>query len=496
MTPSPGPRAAPVRHHLIETAAVSTLPDPDLSALSPLATELATTIARVASDIALVIDKDGVISSVAEGSAVQAQGCRQWVGQRWVDTVSPSTRPKIQSLLDEVASSGVVSRRREVSHPAQGGDELPVTWSAIRLGADGPVLAVGRDLRAVAAIQQRFVEAQQDMERHYWNRRQAENRYQLLFQVANDAVLVLDAQSLRVLEANVASALLLGHELNLIHGRPLTDSLPPSARAAVSELLAHARSTGRAGEIRVRASTTPGVLDISATPFRVDDQLQILLRARRDEGVAGTQDSLALSRMAEFVETTPDAVVITDASGGILMANPAFLRLTRQADEVRLRGQALSNLLLDAEGGWSRLVARVRSAGMVSNAALEVGSLDGSPQSVRVSAALMAEGEQACLGFILRPGHRLPAHLAGDDVLAGLLDQVGRVPLADLLVEVAHRAERQLIESALMRTGGQRLAAAHALGMTPEALELRIQRHGLSGLGYPADAAGKPPLIN
>lgn len=470
--------------------------DPDLSALSPLATELATTIARVASDIALVIDKDGVISSVAEGAAVQAQGCGQWVGRRWIDTVSAGTRPKIQSLLDEVARSGVVSRRREVSHPGRGGDELPVTWSAIRLGADGPVLAVGRDLRAVAAIQQRFVEAQQDMERHYWSRRQAENRYQLLFQVANDAVLVLDAQSLRVLEANGASALLLGHELSLIQGRPLTDSLPPSARAAVAELLATTRSTGRAGEIRVRAPATPGALDISATPFKADDQQQILLRARRDDPAAGKADSLALSRMAEFVETTPDAVVITDAAGSILMANPAFLRLCRQADETRLRGQALPALLLDAAGGWSRLVARVRGAGMVSNLPLEVGSLDGSSQSVRVSAALMAEGEQACLGFILRPAHRLPAHLAGDDVLTGLLDQVGRVPLADLLVEVAHRAERQLIESALLRTGGQRAAAAHALGMTPEALELRIQRHGLAGLGYPADDAGTPPLIN
>jgi len=478
---------------------VSKPSDPDLSALSPLATELATTIARVASDIALVIDKDGVISSVAEGSAVQAQGCGHWVGRRWVDTVSAGTRAKIQSLLDEVASSGVVSRRREVSHPANpanGGEELPVTWSAIRLGADGPVLAVGRDMRAVAAIQQRFVEAQQDMERHYWNRRQAEARYQLLFQVANDAVLVLDADSLRVLEANAASAQLLGHELTLILGRPLADSLPLSARAAVAELLANARNTGRAGEIRVRAAATRGVLDISATPFRVDEQQQILLRARRDEAAEGGQDSLALTRMAEFVEMTPDAVVITDASGGILMANPAFLRLIRQGDETRVRGQGLSALMLDADGGWSRLVAKVRSAGIVSNVALDVGSADGKPLSVRVSAALMAEGEQACLGFMLRPGQRLPVHLAGDDVLTGLLDQVGRVPLSDLLVEVVHRAERQLIESALLRTAGQRAAAAVALGMTPEALELRIQRHGLSGLGYPADAGGRPPSIN
>lgn len=475
---------------------MSTPLEPDLSALSPLANELATTIARVASDIALVIDRDGVISSVAEGVAVQAQGCSQWVGRRWVDTVSASTRPKIQSLLDEVSRSGVVTRRREVTHPGQGGDELPVTWSAIRLGADGPVLAVGRDLRAVAAIQQRFVEAQQDMERHYWSRRQAENRYQLLFQVANDAVLVLDASSLVVMEANAATAELLGLELAALQHQPLTDSLPPSVRAAVMELLVTARSTGRGGEMRVRGAGLPAALDIAATPFSVGGRRQLMVRARRDAGRDAATDGLALSRMAEFVETTPDAVVITDSAGGILMANPAFLRLARQTEEAQLRSRPLPELLFDPSGAWAQLVAQVRSAGMVSNLALDVGTLDGSRQRVRASAALMAEGEQACLGFVLRPDHRLPDHLAGDDVLAGLLDQVGRVPLADLLVEVAHRAERQLIASALVRVGGQQDVAAEALGMTPEALALRMQRHGLAGLGFPPGAGSKPPSIN
>lgn len=475
---------------------MSTPSEPDLSALSPLANELATTIARVASDIALVIDRNGVISAVAEGAAVQAQGCSQWVGRRWVDTVTAGTRSKIQSLLDEVASSGVVSRRREVTHPGQGGDELPVTWSAIRLGANGPVLAVGRDLRAVAAIQQRFVEAQQDMERHYWSRRQAENRYQLLFQVANDAVLVLDAASLVVMEANAATAELLGRELEDIHHQALTDCLPASVRAAVLELLVTARSTGRAGEMRVRGPGLPAALDIAATPFTVEGRRQLMLRARRDAGRAGAADGLALSRMAEFVETTPDAVVITDSAGGILMANPAFLRLARQADESQLRHRPLPELLFDPTGAWAQLVSVVRSAGMVSNVALDVGALDGTRQRVRASAALMAEGEQTCLGFVLRPDHQLPAHLAGDDVLAGLLDQVGRVPLADLLVEVAHRAERQLIASALLRVGGQLDIAADALGMTPEALALRMQRHGLSGLGFPGTPTGTTPSIN
>ena len=67
---------------------------------------------------------------------------------------------------------------------------MPVAYTAIRLGEHGPVLAVGRDMRAIAAIQERFIETQQDMERGYWNARQAESRYRLLFQVATDAVMV------------------------------------------------------------------------------------------------------------------------------------------------------------------------------------------------------------------------------------------------------------------------------------------------------------------
>jgi len=472
---------------------VSNPPTSDLSALSPLATELATTIARVASDIALVIDSEGVISTVAEGPAALSPHSVSWVGQRWIDTVSAGTRPKIQMLLDEVSASGV-SRRREVNHPGQGGDEIPVTWAAIRLGEGGPVLAVGRDLRAVAAIQQRFVEAQQDMERHYWNRRQAETRYQLLFQVASDAVLVLDAGSLQVLESNAAALALLGAGTATLNGRPLAENLPPHARAAVTELLVNARGTGRAGEIRVRGLAGPGAVDISATPFRAGDQQQMLVRLRHDE--PGDADSRAQARMAEFVETTPDAVVITDSAGGILMANPAFVRLARQTDEAQLRGRALPELLRDQTGGWSRLITRARSAGVVPDVAVEMESASGAPLTLQVTAVLMTEGEQTCLGFILRQGGRVPSLLGPDDLLAGLFDQVGRVPLAELLTEVTRRAERQLIESALLRTGGMRSVTADVLGLSAEALESRLQRHGLSGHGYPAGNGEPPHSIN
>ena len=161
-------------------------------------------MARIASDVALVIDNDGVIRSVAEGASPLPAACSSWVGQRWVDTASADTRRKVELLLDEIGAIGV-SQRREVNHPIVDGDAVPMAWTAIRLGERGPVVAVGRDLRAVAAIQRRFLDAQHEMELDYWQRRHADSRYRTLFQVARDAVLVLDADSFEVIESNEAA---------------------------------------------------------------------------------------------------------------------------------------------------------------------------------------------------------------------------------------------------------------------------------------------------
>jgi hypothetical protein len=87
------------------------------------------------------------------------------------DTVTAETRHKVQSLLAEVAGTGL-GRRREVNlaRDTEGTtteEGIAVAYTALRLGADGPLLAVGQDLRAVARMQQRFVRVQQELERGY-----------------------------------------------------------------------------------------------------------------------------------------------------------------------------------------------------------------------------------------------------------------------------------------------------------------------------------------
>ena len=123
----------------------------------------------------------------------------------------------------------------------------------MRVGRDGRVVAVGRDLRATAALQQRLVDAQQSMERDYARLRHVETRYRLLFQMTSEAVLIVDAASHKVVEANPAAAQLLGDA-----AKPWSADLPGRLRGAevprpCQALLAGVRATGRPDDVRARA---------------------------------------------------------------------------------------------------------------------------------------------------------------------------------------------------------------------------------------------------
>jgi PAS domain-containing protein len=275
-------------------------------------------------------------------------------------------------------------------------------------------------------------------------------------------------------------------------GEPASAGLAPSARAAFDELLVTVRTRGRPGEIRTRgaadASGRPLLLDIAATPFRSDDTQLLLVRARTvDADVHG-----AAERLADFVERTPDAVVIADSAGRVLMANPAFqalLKLTLPVPaDMSPVGRTLASLLGDPHDQWHGVLAEARRSGMVETHRVRVGRSIEDGLMLEVSVALLADGDQECLGLTLRRvDQRLAALPPQVGELAAAIDrlaaQVGLVSLPELLQETAELAERHLLESALARTQGDRLQAAHLLGIGADSLWLRLRHHGLDRTG-------------
>jgi len=447
----------------------------DLAPLSEYAAELAEAFVSLSSDIALVIDEHGVLQSVAQSlSAPIAIQAGEWVGRPWADTASADTRRKIELMLDDLKSTGMARRREiNVSGDAQGG--VPVTFAALRLGAHGPMLAVGKDLRAVSAIQQRFLDAQQELERGYWRARQAESRYRLLFQVATDAVLTVDAHSLRVIEGNHAASSLLGVG-TVLAGRPATELFDRTSRGALQELLQSASSNGKPAEMHVRMPKTQARAAVAATPFRTSDGLRLLLRVRFAAGADA--DGADLNKMlALLVDSTRDGVVVTDSSGRIVLANPAFLNLLDGLGEDDARGRAIGDWLGRIDADVATLLAGAHQHGIAHLVRSSLRQQAGTGIDVDVTATLLAEGEQECFGFTIRPcAAQPPLPAAWLQAVAELGAGVGRLSLPELMARSQRLAEQRFVVEAMSRTHGDLPAAALLLGIGIDELAQCLER--------------------
>jgi transcriptional regulator PpsR len=339
-----------------------------------------------------------------------------------------------------------------------------------------------------------FAESQQEMERDYWKRRQAESRYRMLFQVATDAVIVVDALTMSIVEANRAAAQLFGIAQAELVGKHATVGMDRHSWPAVEELLTSTRTTGRAAEIRARLPEGGGTIDVSATPFRSDRDLLLLVRARvpthrrlvaQPDAHAQAADAQAdpQAQWADLVRRIPDAVVITDSSGRVLMANPAFVELCQLGDATQGEGRELGAWIgTDAAAG---LIAQVKLHGIATRAAAVLRGESARAIGVGISAALLDDGDSEYIGFTIR---RLEAGAqaalpAVEDVavaIEALASLMGRQPLPELLRAATALTERHLIRTALQRSLGDAHAASVLLGVTPQMLAERLVLHDIA----------------
>jgi len=462
-------------------------------ALEELDARAAAALLAVAGDIALVMDGAGVIRDVAVmgGNDSQLDTATQWIGRPWNETVSGDSRTKIDTLVKEAVHQGV-SKRRQVNHVMGDVLDVPVSYTTIKLGRDGSLVAVGRDMRHVSALQQRLVEAQQAMERDYWRLRHVETRYRLLFQLASDGVLVLDASNLKVLDANAAAGQIFGEPTERLIGRVFPFGMDATAARALEDLLAAARSAGRAGEL---ALTLNGgrAFHASASCFRQEQATLLLVRlSPADLPTAGSGGANSPSRLLDLLERSPDGFVVTDLDGAILAANRAFLDITELASEEQVRGTALSTYIGRPGADFPVFTSMLRKNGVVRLMATSARGQHGNQSEVEVSAVWVPEGEEPCIGFTIRDiGRRLASGPQGARDLTRAVEEltslVGRVSLRDLVRDTVDLVERHFIEAALELTNDNRTSAAEVLGVSRQSLYVKLRRHRLATPGADKD---------
>ena len=454
--------------------------------LGDIDADSAAKLLTAAADIALVIDNKGVIRDVALGSEeLLRDGCANWIGQRWIDTVADDSKNKIEDLLRDTLVSSAVTWR-QVNHPVGRSGEIPIRYSAIPLGQSGKIVAIGRDLRALAAMQQRLVDTQQTMEREYTRLRHAETRYRLLFQISSEAVLIVDAANNRIAESNPAASKLLGRSTRRLAGRPLHELFDSDGQRKIQTFLSALKSSGEAEGVIVRLEDAKVDLSVSASLFRQENAANILIRLSPTSASAGAWMK-SRSSLFDVVQKLPDGFVVTDPDRRILTANAAFIELTQLTTEEQLRGELVDRWIGRHPIDMAVLGKNLKERGEIRNFSTLVRGEYGSAEEVEVSAVSVSGSEQPCLGMTLRRVARRPdTTINGRRALPRSVEQltelVGRVPLKELVRESTDMIERLCIEAALELTDDNRASAAEMLGLSRQGLYSKLRRHGMGDL--------------
>ena len=291
-----------------------------------------------AGDITLSLDPDGRILDVA-ANRQDFPGCDEWIGKLFAAVVTVESRTKVKDMLG--LEPGAASRRwRQVNHTGHGGD-IPVRYLVISLSGGRRLIAIGRDMRNAVVLQQRLLQAQQSLERDYMRLRQIETRYRLLFDLSSEPVLLVEADSQRIQEANPAAHTLLEARSGSLVGTKLTGLVARGSRDALLAYLGAVLTTSEVSPLTVELDRARQQLILSATGFRQLGGRYLLVRlasanARSPEGAA---------TLLDIVERMPDAFVVADAKMRIIAANIAFLELARAASLDQIRGRPLGDFV-------------------------------------------------------------------------------------------------------------------------------------------------------
>jgi transcriptional regulator PpsR len=315
--------------------------------------------------------------------------------------------------------------------------------------------------------------------------RHSETRYRLLFQVTSEPVLVVDASTKKVVEANPAAVALFDSPAKKLIGRPFPFDFERGSESAVQDLLATVRAHGRADDLPVRLAQSGQSATLSIALVRQDSQSLFLVRVRPDSptGSGGARGEQA-ARSARLFQALPDAFVAADAGGRVLSSNRAFLDMVEMPTEDQVLGQSLSRWIGRPGADLNLMLATLREHGVVRLFETSLRGELGSVSEIEVSGAALPDSGHGVQGLLIRDvGRRIALGPRGARDLTRAVEQltalVGRVSLKNLVRDTADLVERHFVEAALEMTDDNRTSAAEVLGVSRQSLYVKLRRYNL-----------------
>ncbi|WP_076364356.1 transcriptional regulator PpsR [Phaeovulum vinaykumarii] len=460
-----------------------------------ISSDLLAEILVTASDFALILSAEDRILSVLVNPHHRTFGrLKHWERQHVHDVLTSESRPKLDRRLEALRETGV-SQSVELSHAEQAIWDFPVRYSLHRLSPDNTALMLGRDLRPIAEMQQKLVQAQMALERDYESQREFDTRYRVLMETTSDPIVLISLTTGRIVDLNATAAQVMGAGRGEIAGAPLAQEFDARRRGAVAEALDTEAAAETPAPVEMTLRRSGARVRLHLVPFRAAGERLVMCRLENGAhpgavlaGVpvlAGVIDDLGES-LGRLFHDGADAIAFCDADGVIRCVNESFLNMTDAASAAAVRGRSMADFLMRGSVDLRVLLENARRTGQMRLYPTRLLTAYDGQVSVDIAASWLDARANPTLALVIRDTSRTeslrrsPAttnHLANG--AASVMDLVGTATLRDIVSETTEVVEKMCIETAVELTRNNRVAAAEMLGLSRQSLYVKLRKYGL-----------------
>lgn len=453
----------------------------DNGAIPLIAPDVLGDIISEISDVGIVITEEAEILSVILNPAMtEYETLKTFEGKHFAETINVESKPKFESRLAQFLTKTGPVRPLELNHidmAHQG--EYPLRYSFHRIGPDGTILLLGRDLRPIAEMQQQLVQAQLALERDYEAQREYDTRFRVLMDGTSDAMLFVSLQTGRVTEVSPAAGRLFNESVEGLVGQDFSDLFDGKGRGDLLDQLS-TQALAKADEhITMPLRKAGTTVQLAPTLFRAAGERFMLCRLSTAARSESSVDTLA-QNMRSLYTSSPDAMVFAKDDGTLLAANESFLDLIGIAHDVNIRGQNLADYLQRGSVDIKVMTENAARTGRMRMYASKVTGDYGSSRAVEISVTRISAGTDTVFAFVIRDTNRADTgrttETRPEDNINSVIELVGSATLKEIVAETTNVVEKMCIETAVELTMNNRVAAAEMLGLSRQSLYVKLRK--------------------